>query len=586
MIPKLPFPHILARLVPLAPWLAMAVVLLVLFGPGLELYFHDPFNPRRIPDDTSISLFHFYHFSDPALFSNDPIGTYLSDAMGDLVRVLYIVAAKLGDPMVLSRALPLILLPITIVGLAVAGRNLAGKAGAMVAMTFCLAAAVVHDRLVGGLPRAFVYPCVAWCAAALTAGRVYQFIAVTIAGAACYPVCAVLGCLALAIWLLLMSQEDRGTALTWSLRYRILVLAVAGAASAAVTAPFALRMRAYGEAIKPDMVQQFPEAGPGGRLSDRDRPPFPPFFPAATGLARQSVLAGPRTMLAPTVADPIRKSRTASFILQTLFSFSVALGYLRLGLASSAARRLAVLAAAAAAGYALADALTPNLVIPQRYVQYTVPILVPLGIAGGLYGLLPRRLRDTSSPRAAWVAAGVVVALAALFLVTLGPGGPLGRRPSYTLKKRHNPVYEAVAKLPKQAVVAGWPVGIMDTLALASRRTPFLTRETHMPYHSGMTLLMRRRMQALIAAYFATNNAPLLRLRDEFGVTHLLVEWSRLDAPNLAYFRPFNSDIQRARHAARGRPYAIKQAEQQAAVFNNGKFSLIDLARLGPIEAR
>jgi hypothetical protein len=580
MIPKLPsFPRALARLLPLAPWLAMAVVLLVLFGPGLELYFRDPFNPRRIPDDTSIQLYYFYHFADPELFARDPIGKYHSDGMGDVVRVLYVLAAKLGDPMVLSRALPLVLLPVTVVGLGVAGRNLAGKAGAMVAMTFCLAAAVVHDRIVGGLPRAFAYPCLAWCAAALTAGRVYSFIGLVVVGTGCYPICAVIGGLTLGIWLLVMPREDRGSAVDWSLRRRLLSLALAGAAIIAISAPFALRMRAYGETITPQMVKAFPEAGPGGRVGRLDRPPFPSFFRAASLMVSQSVLAEPRTMLVPAVAAPIRRSATASFIVQTLLALGVAIGYLRLGLASAAARRLAALAASTAAGYALANALTPNLVVPQRYVQYAIPILVPLAMAGGFFGLLPRRLRESASPRAGLAAAGLVLGAAALALVLVGPRGPLGKRPSYTLRKPERALYPALAKLPKDAVIAGWPAGALDFIALASRRTPFLSREAHYPYHTEMTLLMRRRMRALVAAYFATEDAPLLRLRDEFGVTHLLVEWSRLSASQVSYFRPFNADIKNALKALRGEQPAIHR-HPSALVFRDGRYGLFELARL------
>jgi hypothetical protein len=565
----------------LAPWLAMVAVLGAVFGPGLELYFRDPFAANRIPDDTRIQLYYFYHFSDPALFAGDPIGKYHTDGIGDVVRLLYIIAAKLGDPMVLSRALPMLLLLATVAGLAVAGNNLAGKAGAMVAMTFCLAAAVVHDRVVGGLPRAFAYPCFAWCAAALTGGRVYAFIGVIVAGTGCYPICAVVGGIALAVWLLVMPREDRGAARDWSFRRRLLVLALTAVAIAAMVAPFALRMRAYGETIRPSMVKEYPEAGPGGRVGGLDRPPFPPFFRALAPVVRESALARPESMLVPAVAAPIRKSGTWSFALPLLLAVGVGIGYLRLGLANAAARRLAALAVATAAGYVLANALTPNLVVPQRYVQYPVPILVPLAIAGGLYGLVPRRLREDATPRAVRIAAGSVLAVAALFLVLIGPGGPLGKRPSYTLRKPEKGLYTALKALPKSALIAGWPVGALDNIALATRRTPFLSRETHYPYHTGMTQLMRQRMRALVAAYFATDEAPLLRLRNEFGVTHLLVEWSRLNASRLSYFRPFNSDIERALSAARGHPLAIMSSEQ-TPVFRDGKYGLFDLTRLTP----
>jgi len=63
------------------------------------------------------------------------------------------------------------------------------------------------------------------------------------------------------------------------------------------------------------------------------------------------------------------------------------------------------------------------------------------------------------------------------------------------------PLLQAVAELPKSVLIAGWPEGVLETLPVLSRRTPFLTRELHVPYHTEMTLQMRERMKALIDAY-------------------------------------------------------------------------------------
>jgi hypothetical protein len=90
---------------------------------------------------------------------------------------------------------------------------------------------------------------------------------------------------------------------------------------------------------------------------------------------------------------------------------------------------------------------------------------------------------------------------------------------------------------------------------------------------------MRRRMEALIDAYFAADPTPLLRLRREFGVTHLLVNRAHYDNARLSYFAPFGQRIASARRAAGVRPETLQQAPA-AAVFEERLLTLLDLDRI------
>jgi len=567
-----------------APWLGMAVALWLLFAPEQITYFKAAFNPNRFSDDTRIQLFHFYHYGDPALFANDVIGKYHSDGTGDFFRLVYIIGAKVSDPMTLSRVLPIVLLIAALGGMAVAGRNLAGKPGAFLAVALCAGAAVMHSRLVGGLPRGFAYPFLAWCVAALTGGWVRAFAVLMVVGAGFYPIPAVLGGITLALWLLVMPAVDRGVASGWSLRRRVIFLAITAAATGLVILPFALRMRPHGETIKPSMIQEFPEAGPGGRSGPLDRAPFPPFFDAAASLVARSAVSPANRGLVPSVAKSARSTKKLDAGLRSAFAWIVALGLIRVGFASAAVRRLAAFAVATCIGYVVANAVTPTLVVPQRYAQFAIPILVPLAIIAGLRGLYPRRLGPDGSQTPAqrrWTL-GFMVAVGTLVLLVFGGAGPRPRKDDVTLRKPDKPLYAAIRKLPKNVLVAGWPREVMNQVPLATKRTPFLTQQTHMPYHSKMTLVMRERMKALIQAYFATRNGPLIELREKFGVTHLVVEWSHFRGEPPKYFKPFNPDIQRALRSAEGREFAVERAAETAAVFSDEKYALLDLSRLRP----
>lgn len=555
------------------PWCALFAAWALLYGETLVFHARSAFNGVNVADDVRIVLVPFLRYADPELFARDAIGEYHSRGTGLGFFTLYALAGKLGDPLLLGRLLPYPLLVVTLAGVFVATRHIAGKTAAFTSVALCLGTAIVMQRLAGGLPRAFAYPFLAWIAAALCLGRVSMLAMLSAAGGLFYPILPVLGGLSLAALLLLMPRADRGEASSWSFRRRVAVLAITLAASAAVLLPFALAMRRYGATITPSMVREFPETGPQGRLDRRDRAPFPPFFAEAGRLSR-TLLVGAGDPIVPSVRRIVKSDKTLSRGLLGTVALLATLGFLRWAWSNAAARRLAALAAATFAGYAIADALTPRLVLPQRYAQYAVPVLVAIALPSSARGLLP--LGDRG-----WVGRTPVLVLAfgILLLCLFGGRGDPRSGIHYRLSRDDRSLFAAVRKLPKSAVVAGFPRGTMNDLPLATSRTAFLTRETHMPYHAGMTLTMRARMNAVVDAYFARDLGPLRRLRDEFEVTHLLVDARHFVGQPPAYFAPFDRRIRQRFEAAHGHFAALQQCEA-AVIYRKGSRSLLDLSRL------
>jgi hypothetical protein len=140
-------------------------------------------------------------------------------------------------------------------------------------------------------------------------------------------------------------------------------------------------------------------------------------------------------------------------------------------------------------------------------------------------------------------------------------------------------LFDAVAKLPPNSMVAGWPRGIMNAVAYASRRPTLLTLEVHQAFHAGYIQEMRRRMYALIEAYFATTPEPILRLERDFGVTHLLIQRSHYGRKPPGYFRPFGDPIKAAREAGHER-YLLPELAASAGVFSRGDYVLLDLSKV------
>jgi hypothetical protein len=112
-----------------------------------------------------------------------------------------------------------------------------------------------------------------------------------------------------------------------------------------------------------------------------------------------------------------------------------------------------------------------------------------------------------------------------------------------------------------------------------ARRTAFVTRETHMPFHRRYTEHMRERMRALVAAYFASDPEPLRALHRRHGVTHLVVERRHFDAPP-PYFEPFGSETRVAFAAGKARGFELLRVVEREKAASVDGFVLIDLSRI------
>jgi hypothetical protein len=166
----------------------------------------------------------------------------------------------------------------------------------------------------------------------------------------------------------------------------------------------------------------------------------------------------------------------------------------------------------------------------------------------------------------------------ALLLLVGGRGAP-----NAGFRVRVDPgqeIYDAVKGLPPDALIAGWPRGLLDNIPYVTQRATLLSYETHQPYHDLYVLEMRRRMEAIIAAYWARSPEPLIELRDEFGATHLLLDLRHLREEKPLYFEPFTPAIERAFNRARSHGLEVLRQADHAAVYRDSRYLLLDLSAI------
>lgn len=560
-------------------WALFIGSLAAIFGPALLA--HMERSASYAADDARQQVFPFFRYSEPGLFEKDYIADYFLANLPLGHRVLYTIAGWFGAATALSKALPYLILAVTLTAIGLTAGRFAGKLGAWIVLAICLGMGGYLGRMAGGLPRGFGFPVVACALAALAYGRIRALAAVVVIGAGFYPATALLAGLTLPLVLLVLPAADRGQAVDWSFRRRVAFVAATALAASLVLAPSMILGRGFGPIITAGQTREFPEAGPGGRYGSNDRAPFPGFFAASSGMWASSLI-GHGEPWSPELRQWIqeggsRKSFSPRLVafLELVFLISTS-GWLILAARRSSARRVLVLLFSAFCAHLIARFIAPYFYLPQRYVLYTVPLLASLIVATGVAGFFAVRER-----RRPWLERSAVAVFGLTVLLVLGGRG--NTTAGLNVPEAHAaPIYKGIAALPVNSLIAGWPRGPLDNVPYLTKRSAFVTYETHQAFHAGFAREMRRRMKALIDAYFATSLAPVLRLRDDFGVTHLLVHLPHLRGRTPRYFAPFNGWIARATRDRRARDYELPKWLESATVFRSGHDVLLDLRRIGP----
>jgi hypothetical protein len=213
--------------------------------------------------------------------------------------------------------------------------------------------------------------------------------------------------------------------------------------------------------------------------------------------------------------------------------------------------RLLILPLAAAGTGLLAAAVYPQLYFPSRYlvsVALSFFVIFPVALA-----LMTVKINSqaTMEPR---IVIGTLIF--ALIFGFKGPGAYVGYGP---LDSSSRSIMSYLRTLPKNVLVAGWEP--IDDAPLLSRRSILFSREMHTSFQTKYVLEMRKRTNALIEAYYATDPDPLRRLHKNFGVTHLLADRRHFD-PNAAgpkYFPPFTKKIRELKRASANQTTIVEQ---------------------------
>jgi len=471
-------------------------VLVPLFSSAIFIFAHFPGLTRRwvINDDVRQQIFWMQQWQDPQLFPGDLLADYARHYVPWGVKGLYWLASWFLDPITFSKVLPGLLFVFLgwcffRIGVRLGSRRVGWFAvGVFWLMPFFL------DNLSGGLARSFAAPllaffCLSWLAsspwglglALLLQALFIPYIFVSAAGAI------------LLAWLL--GHLGWGPPPPFPRRLvHFVVLALACGLVAAMQRQF--NAAGYGPLVSAAEMLNHPEFTAQGRYAIL---PVPSFFweiispwqyispfeigGLVLGVCGCVLLLGAAVFGGMRVPWQNLQSRAWPFIYLLLSSLFL---------------------------YFLARIFLLKLFVPDRYLIYTLNLIYCLALAL----CLERALRPGSWPRGLKAAALVLVAvLSGLRLYGVG---------LYDYSA-YRPLYAALDRTPKSAIIAGHP-HLLDNVPCFAQRRALATFELAHPWSKGYWEQIRPRLEDLFTAYYAEDPQVVRNFCRKHQISFLVVD--------------------------------------------------------------
>ncbi len=549
--------------------LTTLILMAALLAIAPSWYFHvrRSLDPFIFNDDARILIWPFFRGEEPGLFPDDLFLSYYTAGLPEGFRLLYSAVARLGWVRHTSIVLPYLSVLATLGFAAATAYRMAGTRAALLVAVLILGSDVFIDRAGGGLPRSFAFVLTAAGLYAMVTRRPVWLACLAVLGMAFYPVTAALLGLLLAFLLVLPEAYGGSGAKLW---HRLLLLGLTLLALVALARPIQSRLAAFGPPIRPTELTSFEEAGPGGRLDPEHHPPYPGYFPTAQRHAHRTLVGYGAPLLGHSLGSlGLSRDRQSQLVWVVL---GTSLGLMLMRRATRVALvPLGGLWLVSVFGHALSVQFAPQLFLPERYVQYTVPLLslLVLGIA---WGGVERKPSRWTEPRIA-VGCG-------LLLFLFGSRGTSFVGVEVVIPEPERPLYAHLAQLPKNSLIAGWPTGPVENVPYLSRRRVLTAHQLQMPFHALFTETVRDRVRAVIAAELAPGPEPACRLLTHFGVTHFLVDLAPA-AQVRSYYRPFNAEITRHLAARGDKPsFLVELARTTPSLPRFGEHVVVDRPRV------
>ena len=117
----------------------------------------------------------------------------------------------------------------------------------------------------------------------------------------------------------------------------------------------------------------------------------------------------------------------------------------------------------------------------------------------------------------------------------------------------------------------------MDAIPYTAEQSVLLNYEAHLPLREHYARLTRLQMNTLIDALVAGQPEAIRKLRDEFAVTHVLINDRLLRTGTLSYFAPYQDRLDTLDDHGTGYAF-LRSGAMGPIVFEAGDMAIVALS--------
>ncbi len=291
------------------------------------------------------------------------------------------------------------------------------------------------------------------------------------------------------------------------------LLGVAGAAlfCLALLQHFGTRSPEIGKAVGLDRAALMREFTQGGRLAELPFPGVAEMIGAANEHTLRSYSRSKRVLLSTL---PLPEPLPPLLFASALGALLLILAFMRPGTAGG----FLLLFASALMLFLLSKALAFRLGFPNRYVAYVLPVTMVFLWPATWHAVGPRP----------GLARGTVLFLGGILLFSAPWSYSNLSRKTIDVADR-KPVLDALARLEPDTLITAWPGLVLDDIPLFSRREVLFNHENAHPLYEPYYGTIRKRVLDTVRLAFSGDPAEAAAIRDEYGLTHLVLEYSLFD---------------------------------------------------------
>lgn len=540
----------------------MIIILIgLIFAPGIDEYLYKIFDPHYAYRDDTIFLPPFQKYL-PNPVPSDYIKDYYLSAVipyGFKYAMEYIHTYLDVHLWVAIIKLSTMALMILLVGFA--GWKLGGAITCFAVLALFFYSKIFFDFALNGItPRTLAYPFMVMAILFIIKKRIYAMAVLVVTSALIYPQSTFILGAAMGIWLLLIPKENVIAANNWVFYKKILLLATTALLTFGIVLQQIIASSAYGRRMTEADVPGYPEIGDYGIYGPVDALPyhflFRDIFILQLGIFTTNCSA---YVFAIT-----------SFIIFYAIGNNIDIIYKR----NPKYTAVFVIMAAGFITHTLAYIFTPYFYIPIRYLYYTFPVFIIFITPIALEKLFGKYFKNYKI-LPAFLAASLIGIFSISGAKSIASG--LDRFEEYNVG-----VHKFINTLPMDIVIAGWPNGVVNTIPLFVQRTALITIKTHDVFFKNELEEMRKRVYAIIDVYFSISTEPLLRLKNEFKVTHFIVDKRYFSGEEkLKYSQPFQDVItEKLKSMSLNDGILMNDSLKKAVIYEDEYFRVIDLERL------